>query len=102
MSLFHCSRHGLGLHAEAWHSFAYRRWWVLFHRESVRHFGGGGPSAPPAPPPPPARSDAEIQEERAKAGAQARKRRGRASTILAGETSQLTPADDGTLKTTLG
>ena len=52
---------------------------------------GKSPSAPPPPPPPPARSDADIQAERAKTAAEIRKRRGRASQILAGEQRMLTP-----------
>lgn len=26
--MFFCSKHGLGYHAENWHRFAYRRWWI--------------------------------------------------------------------------
>lgn len=77
-------------------------WQMPGQHETRRYFGGGSPKAPPPPPPPPQKTDAEIQAERAKAMAQARQRRGRASTILAGEMSPLQPANDGTLKTTLG
>ena len=65
--------------------------------------GGSGPGKPPEPPPIPAKTDAEIQAERAKALAAARARKGRASTILAGEQSFLQPADAGQDKSvTLG
>lgn len=63
--------------------------------------GGSGPKAPPPPPPPPQKTDAEIQAEAAKQNAANRKRIGRGSTILAGESSFLAPTDSGQ-KTTLG
>ncbi len=65
---------------------------------------GGAPSAPPAVPPStvavsdpsaaPSRSDAEIQRERAAAAASIRRRRGKAASILAGETAGLAPGVD--------
>lgn len=61
------------------------------------------PAPPPPPPPPPGKTDAEIQAERVVAAKAIRRRRGRASTILAGEQSggALTPAES-TGATTLG
>lgn len=68
----------------------------------ARHFGGGAPSAPPPPPPPPAKTDAEIQAEKAKAAKATRLRKGRGASILTGEgTNFLQPGDEGG-KTTLG
>ena len=47
--------------------------------------GGGAPSAPPPAAAVPQKSDTEIQAERARAAGQARRRKGRAATILGGE-----------------
>lgn len=59
------------------------------------------PKAPPPPPPPPSKTDAEIQAEKTAAAKTIRRRRGRASTILAGEQRSLAPvSEEG--KTTLG
>jgi hypothetical protein len=55
--------------------------------------GGSSPGRPAQPPPIPQKTDAEIQAERAKSLAAARARKGRASTILAGEQTFLQPAD---------
>ncbi len=65
--------------------------------------GGSSPGRPQQPPAIPQKTDAEIQAERAKALAAARQRKGRASTILAGEQQFMQPADAGTDKSmTLG
>lgn len=61
--------------------------------------GGGLPPPPPLPPPPQAR-DPAIQAEAAKAKMAARKRRGRAATILRGEEERL--GSTGTGGETLG
>lgn len=57
----------------------------------VRWKGGkkGSGGAPPPPPPPPTKSDVDVQAQAAKARDVARKKRGRAATILAGEQERL-------------
>lgn len=54
--------------------------------DRARHFGG--PSIPKSqpPPPPPAKEDKPSQEEAAKERARLRARKGRAGTLLAGDT----------------
>ena len=61
--------------------------------------GGGGASPPP--PPPPTKSDVDVQGQAAKTRDVARKKRGRAATILAGEQERL-GGPGGTSKETLG
>ena len=51
----------------------------------VLAFSPSPPKAPPPPPPPPGKSDAEVQAEKVQAARAIKRRRGRASTILAGE-----------------
>ena len=66
-------------------------------------FGGGGtPSAPPPPAAPPSKSDAQVQAEVAAARMAAKKRKGRASTILTGDTRAAGFGADTELKDTLG
>ena len=56
-------------------------------RDWARHFGSPkAPSAPPPAPPPPTKEDKPVQEEAAKERARLRRRKGRAGTLLAGDT----------------
>jgi hypothetical protein len=64
-------------------------------------FGGGAPKAPPTAPPPPQVTDPSIQANKDAARTAARKRKGRASTLLGGE-GPFTAPDDTLSKTTLG
>lgn len=50
---------------------------------------GGGAKPPPPPPPPPIVTSPEVSAEKGQARERARKRRGRASTILAGVEERL-------------
>ena len=69
-------------------------WQMPGEYESRRHFGGGSsPGNPPAPPPPPTKTDAEIQAERARTRSSIVRRKGRQSTILAGELGDTTAPD---------
>lgn len=71
------------------------REWVRAHRlagplpapDFARHFGAPKtPKPPPPPPPPPTPEDPSLKDEAFKEKDRLRKRRGRASTILAGDT----------------
>lgn len=55
--------------------------------DRARHFGGGPRiSQPPPPPPPPTQEDPSVKAEATKERDKLRKRRGRASTLLSGDT----------------
>lgn len=78
-------------------------WTILGVLIPMLAFTPAAPKAPPPPPPPPSKTDAEIQAEKAATMAAIRKRRGRASTILAGEQKgALAPAAPVPGATTLG
>jgi len=77
--------------------------WLGLILVPVLAFSPSPPKAPPPPPPPPGKSDAEIQAEKVVAAKAIKRRRGRASTILAGEGGgALAPAAETPGSTTLG
>jgi len=76
--------------------------WLGLILVPVLAFSPSPPKAPPPPPPPPGKSDAEIQAEKVVAAKAIKRRRGRASTILAGEGGGLAPAAETPGSRTLG